>query len=138
MCVMELASILRQHLQRLSETRPSFAIDCVSVAHGMNVWTCFVNGSMYQKAGSIGGSGPIATNDFAIKIHQDHVASFEETEMNTQRIGPECIGMLRTTDRDVTRNPFDVAFARPVPKCSSHMLELPLPLCGKVIKCWYA
>lgn len=138
MCIVKLARILRQHLQWLPETRPSFAIGRVSVADSMDVGSCFVDSRVYQEASSIRWFRSIATNDFAVEADKDHIAGFEEAEMNAQWVSPERVSMLRITGGYVTADSQDVAFARPVAKCSGHVLKLPLALCSKVVELWYA
>ena len=138
MCVVELAGILRQHLQWLSETRPSLAVSGMSVAHSVDVRTCFVNGSVYQKASSIGWSGPVAANDSALEVDEDHVASFEKTEVDAQRVGPKRIMMLRIPNGDMTRDAQDITLARPMPESGGHVFKLPLAMCGEVIELRYA
>lgn len=122
----ELARVLRQHLNRLAERAPCFPVHRVCVAHGMDVRPGLVHFAVDEEACGIWGSRSVASDHFTVEVDGDHVAGLQQPEMPAERIRPEhvlCLGIAHT---DVSGNALDVPLARPVSECRGHMLELPL------------
>ena len=83
----------------------------MGVADCMNIWSCLMNSGMDQESSGIGWSGTVPTNDFAVEVNEDHITSLEKSEVNAERVCPECVVMLRISNGDVTGYAEDIAFS---------------------------
>lgn len=126
--VVEFACVLRQHLDRLAEARPRFAVDRVCVAHGVHVRPRLVHRAVDQEACRVRAPCAVAPNDFALEVDGDHVAGLEQPEVYSQWVRPEHVVLHWVAHRDVPADALDVALARPVSERCRHVFQLPLAL----------
>lgn len=73
-----------------------------------------------------------------IHIHQNHVASSQQPEMNSERIHPHGIGMLLATDGNMATHSLDIIVAGEVAESGGHVGELPVTFLGCQLEGWEA
>ena len=59
-------------------------MDGVSVADCRNVGSRFVDFAVNEEASGVGWACAVAADDFAVKIHCNHVGGFQQTEVDAQ------------------------------------------------------
>jgi len=151
----ELADVLRRHLERLRECRVRAAVRRVAVARGVDVGPALVQRGVDQEAGGVGGAGLGAVRravvfqvvdefrgwvlgrvqDFAVQAEEDHVAGAEQAEVHAERVRPEGVGVFWVAHGDVPADAEDVVLTRPMAEDGRHVLKLPLAVVGEGHEC---
>lgn len=110
----ELAGILRDHVEAAAKDGPGLAVDAVGVADGVDIGSGLVDGRMDEKAGLVRGSCAVTPDNGAVEIDENHVGGLEEAEVDAEWVGPEGRGIFWVAYRYVAAEALDVVGTRPV------------------------
>lgn len=80
----EFARVLGEHFDGLAEHGPRLAVGRVRVADGGDVGAGLMHLAVDEEAGGVGRAGAVPANNFAVQVHGNHVAGFEEAEVHTE------------------------------------------------------
>ena len=122
--LVEFTRILSEHLQWSAENRPCLAVDGMRVTHGVDIASRLVHGLVDQETGLIYRFSALAGIEYraVIHSHENHVAGFDETPVEADRVGPEGMVVLGVSYGNVAGHPFNEALAEPVTKGAGEVL----------------
>ena len=132
----EVAHILIKHLELLVEGAPGLASLGVHVAGGVDVGPRLVHGAMNQKARGVGRPAPVAADDRAVVVQQDHVRRLQQAKMACKWVRPEPVRVLRVSYRDVPRHALREALSRKDAEGACHVFKEPRAVFFMVSEGW--